>query len=307
MFAIGKEHHVEVCLISRDIISRATSIQNLDRAISSRETVVLPPKYFLLCLSMELERQPLSKVSSRPDFLLRNILLVPAYMVLWKDEKNSVLLVKPQVFQIVVSKESREWVPHKLIPLSDPPQFFTLLFFSTVGANSLAVTRQSSMFRNLVDILICMEGAFQFYVAQNWSICDILSVCCTVLTHRLWYNFYGNWQNKCVCAFWYIMWFNSQYSAQSNDPTPQSIVWRMDYSHWIALNIDYGITWCTKSYHPLNFSVEIFNGCTKSTRTHACHNVRHLKLEPAWYRWCCSLVKISLWANTKVLRLQYCC
>ena len=59
---------------------------------------------------MELERQPLSKVSSRPDFLLRNIQSVLAHVILGKDdEKEPVLLVKLQVFQIIVSKESREW------------------------------------------------------------------------------------------------------------------------------------------------------------------------------------------------------
>ena len=55
-------------------------------------------------------------------------------------------------------------------------------------------------------------------------------------------QFNGWWSN-----FQCIMWFESQYSVHSNDPSPQLIVWRMDYSHWIVLNIDYWIAWCTKS------------------------------------------------------------
>ena len=61
-------------------------------------------KILLLCLTMELKRQHLSKVSSRPDFLLRDVQSVYVYMVLRKDdEKKPVLIVQLQVFQIEVS------------------------------------------------------------------------------------------------------------------------------------------------------------------------------------------------------------
>ena len=116
-------------------------------------------------------------------------------------------------------------------------------------------------------------GAFQFYVAQNWPFCDKhLSVSGFFDLRRLWYDFYDNRKTSMCLFFWYTMWFDSQYLVESNDPNPRSIVWRMDCAHWIPLNFDYWITWCTERTGTCLISVEFFfsvESRTKSTRTHA--------------------------------------
>ena len=107
LLAIGKER-VKVSS-SRDIIRGITFLDKLDGHTLKGDSCTTT-KILLLSLSMELQRQPLSKVSSRPDFILRNVQPVPAHVVLGKnDEKKPVFFVELQVFQIVVSKEIREW------------------------------------------------------------------------------------------------------------------------------------------------------------------------------------------------------
>ena len=71
------------------------------------------------------------------------------------------------------------------------------------------------------------------------------------------------------------------------DPSsPQSIVWRMDYSHWIPMNIDYLIKRCTKSTH---FLLPVAKQIVLELTWENLVKDRHLSLN-MWY---CTSLEIS--------------
>ena len=75
------------------------------------------------------------------------------------ERKQTCAFCRASGDSIVGSKDSWKWnwFTHNLIPHSDPPQFFTLSLFSTVGANSLVI-RERSVLRTFSYVWNMMKG-----------------------------------------------------------------------------------------------------------------------------------------------------